>query len=170
MQPLLKKEIVKVKSTIQGRKKNKIWLPNWINKISRRDTGQANRLTDDIHPEIRKVSENLFYDEHYSQAIEEAFKRVISLVKRKSGRVDLDGYGLMSTVFSTKNPILKLNDLLSKTDRGEQQGWMHLYQGSVLGIRNVKTHGNIIQKDRQRALEYLFFASLLCRRLDETKK
>jgi uncharacterized protein (TIGR02391 family) len=168
-QPLLEKEIIKTKTLKEGKKKNKIWFPAWIedNRISNELT---NSLLKDLHPEIIKVSEKLFNDEHYAQAIEEAFKKIILLVKKKSNREDLDGCGLMTTVFSKENPTLKFNNLITRTDKDEQQGWMHLYQGAVLGIRDVKTHENIIQKDKQKAFEYLAFASLLCKRLEETTK
>ena len=45
-----------------------------------------------------------------------------------------------------------------------------LFAGAIHGIRNPKGHDNIIQKKELRALEYLVFASLLCKRLGETKK
>lgn len=122
-----------------------------------------------IHTEIIEVSEKLFDDQHYAQAIEEAFKKVVLLVKKKTGRQDLDGFTLMSTAFSKNSPILKFNQLSNPIELDEQQGWMHIYQGAVLGIRNVKAHGNIVQKDPIKALEYISLASLLCRRLDDVK-
>ena len=169
-QPLLQKGVIKTKTLREDKKKTKVWFPAWIDgkKVSNLDAS-VNPLKN-FHPEIKRVSEKLFNDKHYAQAIEEAFKKVINLVKKKSEKNNLDGYPLMSTVFSKQNPILKFNSLLDRTDEDEQQGWMHLYQGAVLGIRNVKTHNNIIQKDKQKALEYLAFASLLCRRLEDTKK
>lgn len=123
-----------------------------------------------IHPEIDKVSKQLFDDKHYPQAIFEAFKRVNNLVKEKSGRNDLDGKGLMLTSFSVNNPILQMNGLSSQSDKDEQEGFMHLYAGAIMGIRNPKGHETIIQKNKDRTLKYLSFASLLCERLDECKK
>lgn len=172
MEPLLKKEIIKVKTIKEGKKKTKFWFPAWIYKkeAEKEINPSKNKIAENLHPEISKVSQELFKDGHYAQAIEEAFKKVISLVKKKSGRKDLDGFNLMSTVFSKQKPLLKFNSLSDRTEEDEQQGWMHLYQGAVLGIRNVKAHSNAVQKDSKKASEYLCFASLLCRRLDETKK
>ncbi|PIN88137.1 TIGR02391 family protein [Candidatus Woesearchaeota archaeon CG10_big_fil_rev_8_21_14_0_10_32_24] len=127
-------------------------------------------LERNIHPEIIKVSEKLFNDGHYAPAIEEAFKKVVLLVKEKSGKLNLDGCGLMTTTFSKDNPILKFNNGETQIDKDEQMGWMLIYQGAVLSIRNVKAHGNIVQKDPVKTLEYLSFASLLCRRLDDAIK
>jgi uncharacterized protein (TIGR02391 family) len=121
-----------------------------------------------LHPRIREVSENLFRDGYYSQAILEAYKTVNILVKDKSGRKELDGQGLMSTVFSLENPILKLNDLQETSDKDEQKGFMLLYMGAMTGIRNPKAHDIVNQKDPLRTIEYLALASLLARRAEES--
>jgi uncharacterized protein (TIGR02391 family) len=122
-----------------------------------------------LHPRIREVSEKLFMDGYYSQAIFEAYKVVNIVVKEKSGRKDLDGQGLMSTVFSSKNPILRLNDLQDQSDRDEQEGFMLLYMGAMTGIRNPKAHDVVNQKDPLRTMEYLALTSLLVRRAEESK-
>ena len=41
--------------------------------------------------------------------------------------------------------------------------------GAMVGIRNPKAHDNIIQADPYRMLEYLAFASLLMKRVEEGK-
>lgn len=145
----------------------------WIQKIrysemkmSTKKQADFFRLLD-IHPEILKVSKKLFLDRHYAQAIFEAFKRVNNLVKEKSGRKDLDGKSLMLNVFSPNNPILKFNDLVSQTEKDEQEGFMYLFAGAILGIRNPKAHDHIVQKNMIRTLEYLIFASLLSKRVEE---
>jgi len=123
-----------------------------------------------LHPRIRKVSEKLLTDGHYAQAILEAYKTVSNHVKEKSGRKDLDGQDLMSTVFSVKNPILKLNKLRSRSDQDEQMGFMFLFMGAMTGIRNPKAHDIVEQMDPIRSIEYLAFASLLSRRIEESAK
>jgi uncharacterized protein (TIGR02391 family) len=122
-----------------------------------------------LHPRIREVSENLFRDGYYSQAILEAYKTVNNIVKERSGRKDLDGQGLMSTVFSDEHPILKLNELQETSDLDEQKGFMFLFMGAMTGIRNPKAHDVVNQTDPLRTLEYLALASLLVRRTEESK-
>jgi hypothetical protein len=39
-------------------------------------------------------------------------------------------------VFSKNNPVLAFNDLANRTDLDEQEGMMHLFEGTVLAIRN----------------------------------
>lgn len=122
-----------------------------------------------LHPKIVEVSGKLFKDGHYAQAIFEAFKAVNKFVKEKSGRYDLDGKGLMSTVFKKENPILKLNSLETPSDRDEQEGFMFIYMGAMVGIRNPKAHEIIVQKDPIRTLKYLALASLLLERANEAE-
>jgi uncharacterized protein (TIGR02391 family) len=123
-----------------------------------------------IHPEIRQVSEKLYKDGSYAESIRAAYIQLTHMVKQKSGRNDLDGKPLMLTVFSVNDPVLKFNELKTQEERDEQEGFMHLYAGASQGIRNPKAHTNTIQKDPIRTLEYLTFASFLCKRLEDTKK
>ena len=56
--------------------------------------------------------------------------------------------------------------MISTTDKDEQEGFMHLFAGAIMGIRNPKGHENIVQRDMNKALKYIVFASLLCERLE----
>lgn len=125
---------------------------------------------DILHPEIKRVSKSLFDDGHYSQAIFEAYKAVVNEVKNVSGIKNLDGKPLMEQAFSLNNPVIKFNILQSQSDKDEQIGLMFLFSGAALGIRNPKAHDYVVQKDPLRTLEYLSFASLLLKRLDERIK
>jgi len=124
----------------------------------------------DLHPKIKKVSSKLFKNRHYAQAILEAYKAVVNQVKDISGVTDRDGKPLMEHVFSLNNPKIKLNNLETNSNKDEQLGFMLLYSGAALGIRNPKAHDNIVQNDSIKTFEYLAFASLLLRRLDERIK
>lgn len=117
-----------------------------------------------IHPAIRKVSEKLFKDGHYSNAVFEAFKQIELLVKGKADRYELYGTPLMQTVFSVNAPILALGN------KDEQEGFMYLFAGSMRGIKDKGSHNIIEENDPYIALEYLMFASLLARKIDEAKK
>jgi len=124
----------------------------------------------DIHHEIKSASGKLFSDGHYAQSILEAYKALNNCVKAKSGKTELDGKSLMSTVFSRDSPILALNSLSSTSDKDEQEGFMLLYMGAMVGIRNPKAHEIVRQDDPLKTLEYLALASLLARRVDEARK
>jgi len=119
-----------------------------------------------FHPKVIEASRELFKDGHYRDAIFRAFIEVNNFVKLKTG-LELDGKALMTQVFRKENPIIKLNRLKTQSEKDEQEGFMFLFMGSMVGIRNPKAHDNIVQKDPYRTLEYLGFASLLIRRVEE---
>jgi uncharacterized protein (TIGR02391 family) len=123
-----------------------------------------------LHPEIKFASAKLFSDGHYASSILEAYKALDYYVRRKSGRDELSGKSLMSEVFSARNPILALNALRNESERDEQEGFMHLFMGAMVGIRNPKAHEIVQQQDPYRTIEYLAFASMLAKRVDDSNK
>jgi len=119
-----------------------------------------------FHKSVVFVSKRLFIDGYYSQSIFEACKLLESSVKKKSG-LKLTGVPLMQQAFSPNKPLLKLNSMTDQSEKDEQAGFMQIYAGVMLGIRDPKGHSIINLKDRNKALEYLALISLLFRRLDE---
>jgi len=131
-----------------------------------------------FHLKVIEASSSCFVAGNYREAILNAFISLIDYVKEMTG-LDLDGDDLMNQVFSfnydkeqrkiTKYPIIRINELKNKTDRDEQHGFMFLCKGAAAFIRNPKAHKLIVQTDPLHTLEYLAFASLLFRQLDERK-
>jgi len=121
----------------------------------------------DLHQTIAKFAGQRFKDGHYADAVEAACKALINLVQVASGKSDLDGVDLMRRVFSASNPILRFNELANKTDRGEQEGMMHLYEGAILAFRNPRAH-KLVEDNPQIALETIGFISFLAKLLDKT--
>ena len=122
-----------------------------------------------IHKDIITVAKNKFEDGYYADAVESAFKeinkRVKEIVKNKTGK-ELDGSSLMYYAFSEKDPIIVLDDPSSETGRNIQKGYMQIFAGAMIGIRNPKAHENITIS-RERAIHFIFLASLLMYKLDE---
>ena len=123
-----------------------------------------------FHPEIERVSGELFRDGHYKQAALEAYIRVIDDVKQRSG-LALDGDNLMNQVFGCTNrtPVLRFNSLSTDAERDEQNGFMFVFKG-IVGLRNSKAHSNRLFNDPMRAHEYLAMASVLMRLLEIAQK
>lgn len=117
----------------------------------------------DLHPTVQRVANDLFEDGHFRQAILDTYIAIEEEVKAKSG-INKTGTALMQTVFSSERPVL-----ITADDVTEREGFMHLFKGAVLAIRNPKAHKLIPQTDPQRTLEWLSFASVLLRILDETQ-
>lgn len=132
--------------------------------------GIVNYGLSNLHSKIIESSSRLFSDKHYAQAILEAFKQVNDYVKEKSGIQDRDGTSLMEYVFSPNNPILAFNKLDTQSDKDEQLGFMFIFKGAMMGIRNPKAHEIVVQQDTVKTLEYLAFASLLIKMTEDAKK
>lgn len=123
----------------------------------------------DIHPEIGRAVEKLFRGGHYANAVEDACKVLDGLVKIRSDRSNLSGTDLMQTVFSSKTPILRFNQLATETDKSEQQGMMFLYARAMLALRNPRAH-KLMQDDPEQAIEYLSLLSMLAKALDRAER
>jgi len=120
-----------------------------------------------LHPRIDRVSRATFEDGHYAEAICNGFKEVIVTAREVSGLRDLDGKKLMDQAFSVTNPKIKLNNLVTQSEKDEQQSFLLMFGGAALGIRNPKAQDTVQQNDPYQALEYLSIASLLLKKIDE---
>ena len=122
-----------------------------------------------LHSAIAAASTETYENGHYRESVLNASIALVNYVKEKSRRRDLDGSGLMSTVFSAKRPILAFNDLSNQTERDEQEGFMHLFMGAALALRNPRAHA-ISDDSPEMALDYIAFLSMLAKRLDGAKR
>ena len=159
---------------IEGLGKTKIVKPTGSAELS------PGSLFDNLkfHPSTVEASRSCFIADNYREAILNAFIGLIDHIKELTG-LDLDGDDLMNKVFSltydkkhrkiTKYPIIRINNLKNSSNRNEQQGFMFLCKGAAGAIRNPKAHKLVTQSNPLHTLEYLAFASLLRRRIDESK-
>lgn len=125
-----------------------------------------------IHPQIIRVSKQLFLDGHYANAAEDAFIEINDRVKKLYKKLNPtatkipDGDAAMTTVFSPNNPMIKVCDISTDTGMNEQKGLMLMLQGAMSALRNPKAHSNItISKDD--AMRRIMYASLLMYKIDE---
>ncbi len=126
----------------------------------------------EFHPEIERVSGDLFRESNFRQAVLDAFIHVIATVKERTALtnrqgVPYDGDDLMNNAFSPDKqvPPVQFNPLRNTADKDEQRGIWNLFRG-VVGLRNYKAHIVSAFDDPHRAHEYLALASLLMRLLD----
>jgi len=125
-----------------------------------------------IHPEIVRVSKRRFVFPQYADAVEAAFKEINDLVKKeflKLGNEELDGVKLMRTVFSPQNPKIKLTENISESEKNIQEGYMNIFAGAMMGIRNPKVHANVIINEKD-AWEKIVLASHLMKIWDNRPK
>jgi len=174
------KAIGKLESDIERGARDKRGILKQKDKTLSTNTESPLTLFDKMqfHPRIVEVSKSCFVSGNYREAILNAFIELIDYVKGIT-RLDLDGDDLVNRVFSfnydkdlrriTKYPIIRINELKTVSDRNEQQGFMFLCKGAAGGIRNPKAHKLVSQSNPLHTLEYLAFASLLMRRIEEGK-
>ena len=130
-------------------------------------------LFDDIitEPLLRRKTEKLFKDGHHARAVEEAYKLLDNIVKKRTGLKDATtGSSLMQKAFSSSNPILKLNAGTSTSEIDEQLGYMSIFAGCMTGIRNPRAHESDWEDTEQRSLQLLVFANHLIEKVLLAKK
>ncbi len=102
---------------------------------------------------------------HFGHAVLEAYKAVDRRVALQS---DLKGTGkdLMARALNEGSGPIDLSHERGQSGR-EREGFRFLAMGSMIGIRNPKSHELLRPMSPARALDYLSVASLILRRLDD---
>lgn len=118
-----------------------------------------------IHPAVAAEAHSRFEAELYADAVETALKVVAEKVRSRTG-LTLDGADLMHQAFASRKPHLKFEDPIPATQGSLQQGYMELFAGAMMGVRNPKVHG-LVKIERERCIHFLFLASLLAFKVDE---
>lgn len=113
--------------------------------------------------ELRYSTRKLFLDGHYAQSVEEACKCINNVVKQLANDAERDGAKLMRRTFSPNNPVLKLNRLVTRSEKDQQQGYMDMFAGIMTGVRNPRAHEHAYLDDPATALELLGFLNHLVR-------
>jgi uncharacterized protein (TIGR02391 family) len=113
-------------------------------------------------PELRDETRQLFADGHYPQAVEEGFKYLNNLVKRRTN-LNADGSGLMTNAFSLNDPLLRLSKLTTQSQKDQQLGYMQILAGSMTGIRNPRAHEHKYLDEPRNAIELLGLCNHLVR-------
>ena len=134
---------------------------------------KSNFLKENINDvDLRKVVSKLFNDGHHARAVEEAFKYIDNLVKETAKPEDkgLTGVKLMSKVFNPTSPLLRINSGSTQSETDEQNGYMQILSGCMIGIRNPRAHEHDWEDTEKRALQLLIFADHLVSRIKGSEK
>lgn len=116
-----------------------------------------------LNPIVVKVSRERFETKQYADSVEAALKEINDIIKQEYKKItgsEEDGKNLMLKSFSPKNPVFKIADLSDSNGQNIQEGYMHIFEGAMQGIRNPKAHKNLIISEKE-AVEKLFLASHL---------
>jgi len=121
-----------------------------------------------LHPLIEKSSYEQYRNGHFREAVLNSviatFERIRSLT-----HIDADGEALVNKAFSLADPFIVLSELKTDSGQNDQKGFIQIFKGAFQGIRNPKAHSLTHDLNAEKAAQYLIFASLLVRRLDEAK-
>jgi uncharacterized protein (TIGR02391 family) len=121
-----------------------------------------------LHPVVMESSYRQFRDGHLREAVLNAIIAVFTMVKEKT-ELDLDGNNLAECAFSVDRPKLRIGDLNTSSGRNDQIGFMNILKGAYQSIRSPKAHSLRHDLDEVKARQYLVFASILARRVDESE-
>lgn len=121
---------------------------------------------------LKKKTEKLYKDGHHARAVEEAYKLLDNLVKKKANlqNTNLTGAKLMQMALSPSKPLLKLNEGISTSEQDEQSGYMQILSGCMTGIRNPRAHETDWEDTEQRALQLLVLANHLIERINMSEQ
>ena len=134
----------------------------WLGLLSQPVPATDNPLDRyDLHPTVRRVAGPLVAGKHLNQALLNVCIALNNAVQDVAVQPTLDGSALMQRVFSPNNPILRCAQ-----DTTEQQGWMFLFTGAIMAIRNPRAHRLLDDLTETEAMEWLIFLSALFRALD----
>jgi len=127
------------------------------------------RLTfENLHSAVQVASGTLFGDGHFESSVSEAFKSVEVRVRDLTAS-SKSGAALMGEAFKADGSALDVSSHEGRSGEDEREGFMHVFRGAMIGIRNPGAHELFKPGDPEQALEYLGFASLLHRRIDEAE-
>lgn len=119
-----------------------------------------------LHPLIRKSSLQLFLDGHLREAVLNSVVAVFDFIRERTGLED-DGDRLIGKAFSIDDPFLVLSELSTESGANDQKGFMQIFKGAYQGVRNTKAHSLEHDLTKDKAAQYLIFASLLARRVED---
>lgn len=119
-----------------------------------------------LHPVISENAFQLYRNGHLRESVLNSITAVFDLIRERT-EINEDGDRLIGQALSVNDPKLVLSELKTDSGKNDQKGFMQIYKGAYQGIRNPKAHSLTHDLTEKRAAEYLVFASLLARRIEE---
>jgi uncharacterized protein (TIGR02391 family) len=120
-----------------------------------------------VHADVLKFCREELLVSNYFHAVLETVKSVMDKLRSKSG-LDDDGAALIDKALSGDRPLVRINPMLTDSERSEQKGFANLLRGVAGMFRNTTAHEARIHWNMSRddAEDLLSMASLIHRRLD----
>jgi uncharacterized protein (TIGR02391 family) len=137
-----------------------------LNSVGAKETQPDLGFEHLLHPVIFQHAYQLYRNGHLREAVLNSITAVFDFIRERTGSRE-DGDRLIGQVMSLTGPTLMLSELETESGQNDQKGFMQIYKGAYQGIRNPKAHSLTHDLTEQKAAQYLVFASLLARRVEE---
>lgn len=151
-------------------------LPNIVNyllpqskKILKRHNDKM--LLSYLNIKITDEVKDKFLNSHYSDSAFTSIKIVedeLFKIQKNRTEKELTGRVLVNATIKKENKDFVPSDVQFKSDteRNIQEGFKLLFEGSIVGVRNLLAHEDI-EINKESAIHYLFLSSLLLRKLQK---
>jgi uncharacterized protein (TIGR02391 family) len=121
-----------------------------------------------LHPVIQAASLKQFADGHLRDSVLNSVTAIFDLIRQRTG-LRHDGSALATEAFAMERARLIFSEIDTDSGKNDQKGFMQIISGMYAGIRNPKAHSLMHDLDYYKAAQYLIFASLIARRVEEAK-
>jgi uncharacterized protein (TIGR02391 family) len=122
-----------------------------------------------LHPIIIAASYPQFQAGQYRDAVLNSIIGLCDHIRKVTG-IKKDGAALVNDVFGGDTPLMIFSETDTESGKKDQAGLHKIFLGACQGIRNPKAHSLDHDLTKIKAAQYLVFASLLARRVDEAKR
>ncbi|RFU45024.1 TIGR02391 family protein [Paraburkholderia sp. DHOC27] len=119
-----------------------------------------------LHPIIANRAWDFYVTNHFRQAVETSVTAVFDYIRART-QSQLDGQALVTEVFKLEGAKLILSTLDTESGRSEQKGFINIFVGAYVGIRNPLAHTVINGLTQKEAAEHMVLASLLASKVDK---
>ena len=119
-----------------------------------------------LHPVIFDNCYQQYCDGHLRDSVLNSIVAIFDFIRFRTG-IEADGSNLVNRAFSLSDPYLVLSELATESGQNDQKGFIQIFNGSYQGIRNPKAHTLNHDLTEAKTAQYLVFASLLVRRVEE---
>lgn len=147
----------------------KITKAQTLGEAQRRASELRERLKErSVHTDVLDFCRAELLEDNYFHAVLEAVKSIDAKIRARTG-LAVNGAELYDAALGGPDPQLRINLFTSKSQRGEQKGFVNLLKGLYGTFRNPTAHEPRIEWDMAEAdaLDLLSIVSYAHRRIDE---
>lgn len=125
------------------------------------------KIKDYIREDLWKAIQKHYEAEDYTEALRDASFLMKDILQAKSGEYDKDNSKLVDAVLSGQDPVLKINDFSTQTEKDIQNGIALGTKGIFMHVRNPISHEKIAytQEDTNAILMYINY---LLKQIDQS--